>query len=214
MNLLKFNTLFTCNETNSFGFKGETFFVSGKAIDFETKTEKWIIHNTAFNGMCLGGGLTTNLVSDEELESHYTVKSETFEEMEKRISEEYHNPPAVEEKEKEEEFFFTEEQMEKIRTGFAEFRANQKPEFAPEVELCLWRTELIPKENDSILKKDQTFLISAFAKNSDSEELSYVLTEVAKVDIEGLPVSYEPVGLVVSMPTKEVLLDKFHVHQV
>lgn len=210
MNILIFKTLFTCNETGPYGFEGETFFTSGKAVDLKTGTEKWVIYNTEFNGLCLGAGFTTIVVSEEELKNNFTVKSETFEEMERRVYDKYHNSPNEEiEKNKPSEPLFSEEEIENIRKDFASFKTKADLEVEPEVEIRIWQTKFTPKEDNSILKMGQTYLISTFAKTSDSEELGYVLAEVATVNVRNFSNSYEPIGHVVYISNKEELLKKF-----
>jgi hypothetical protein len=76
-------TLFVLKESNSsLGLKGEIFYATDFAKDLETGEFKTIIAYTTFNGRDLGKGITSLVVTDEQLEKNFVLIEKTFMELE------------------------------------------------------------------------------------------------------------------------------------
>lgn len=84
------DTLFELKADESpFGFEGQIFFATDFAQDVSTGEFKTVIAYTSFNGMNLGKGICSFIVTKEILEEKFRPIEKTFREFEKECEEEF-----------------------------------------------------------------------------------------------------------------------------
>lgn len=84
------HTLFELKEDEpTFGFAGTIFFATDFAKDVSTDEFKTVIAYTSFNGMNLGKGICSYIVTEEILDEKFQPIDVTFREYEKTIEKEY-----------------------------------------------------------------------------------------------------------------------------
>jgi hypothetical protein len=88
--LRMWDTLFELKEDSSpFGFEGQIFFATDFAQDVSTGEYKTVIAYTSFNGMNLGKGICSFIVTKEILEDKFQPIQKTFREYEKEVEAEF-----------------------------------------------------------------------------------------------------------------------------
>lgn len=102
--LRMWDTLFELKQDDpDFGFEGTIYFATDFAKDVSTGEFKTVIAYTSFNGMNLGKGICSFIVTNDILEEKFQPIETSFREYEKIIEKEYWEERRKEEKEEKEE---------------------------------------------------------------------------------------------------------------
>ncbi|PLS18960.1 hypothetical protein CVD28_00740 [Bacillus sp. M6-12] len=100
--LRMWDTLFELKQDDpNFGFEGTIFFATDFAKDVSTGDFKTVIAYTSFNGMNLGKGICSFIVTSEILEEKFQPIETSFREYEKIIEKEYWEERRKEEQQEE-----------------------------------------------------------------------------------------------------------------
>lgn len=179
--IIPYQTVLTGKRGNTVAFEGEKFFPTSVVVNLEGKKPKHLLHTIAFNGVYVFPGVTTLLMTEDEIDEHFETMNMTLDAYEQRLLLKDEEAETEEDTKAPLSLEDLGIDLEALSSHWKDVVAQVEEESKEKVAMSLWNTILVANETTDVWKQGSRFVLSQFAKQPKEKDLTYILFQLEAV---------------------------------